>query len=60
MSYEFIEGIIKAGFDAVFVDVAGYNYEEDVVNFYKNQLGLSCISSEDKRFYVFLLDDYEK
>lgn len=52
MSYMFLAGIKEAGFQAVYIDLDGYDDGEYVLAFY-NSLGIEPIVSADGRLYVY-------
>ena len=53
MSYSFVEGIRHAGFNAVYIDVKGYEDKgKEILDFYK-ALNVKPIISENKEIYVY-------
>lgn len=61
MSYAFLLGLQRAGFQAVYIDVNGYQDKEQsrsILKFY-DSLDIAPIVSEDKRFYVYDISGLE-
>ena len=57
MSKEFVQGIIDAGFSAVYIDTKGFEDGGEAINrFYTETLGLTPIVSEDEWLYLYVLD----
>ncbi len=57
MSYSFLENIKKSGFNAIYIDIDGYEDEgKEILNFY-NSLNIKPIISEDKKLYVYELSN---
>ena len=58
MSEEFVQGIIEAGFSAVYIDTRGFEDGGEAINrFYSETLGLTPIVSEDEWLYFYVLED---
>lgn len=59
MSYRFLKNIKDAGFDAVYIDLAGYDDGGSrVLNFY-NGIGIEPIISEDGMLYLYDISEME-
>ena len=59
MSYRFLRNIKDAGFDAVYIDLAGYDDGGSrVLNFY-NGIGLEPIVSDDGMLYLYDISEME-
>lgn len=58
MSEKFVQGIIDAGFSAVYIDTRGFEDGGEAINrFYSETLGLTPIVSEDEWLYLYVLED---
>lgn len=59
MSYDFLSGIKGAGFDAVYIDLDGYEDDgEQILEFY-NGLGIDPIVAENGRLYLYDISGLE-
>lgn len=58
MSYIFLKELKKAGFQAVYIDLDGYDDGEQVLEFY-DSLGIEPIVSEDEKLYVYDISKLE-
>lgn len=59
MSYTFLTGIKNAGFDAVYIDVTGYeDGGAEILSFY-DMLGIEPMISEDGRIYIYDISGIE-
>lgn len=59
MSFDFLMGLKKAGFSAVYIDTDGYiDQGQEILCFY-NSLGIEPIVSSDDKMYVYNISDIE-
>lgn len=59
MSYAFVKGIQRAGFQAVYIDLDGYADDgSEIINFY-NGLGIQPLISDDGKLYVYDISNVE-
>lgn len=58
MSYSFLAGLKNAGFQAVYIDLDGYDNGTSILAFY-DSLNIEPIVSEDKKLYVYDISKLE-
>lgn len=59
MSFHFLEDIMDAGFEGIYIDTDGFKDGGTAINnFYQNELGLQPIVSGDKKLYFYSLKDF--